>query len=475
MTPTYLANFPFKVIESFKTLFDSLLDVYREARGLRNLKILIDGPPMVGKTELAKSLACTYHLNHIDFEHIIHSTIEYLETKKFEASNYLTNFCPYDEIVEEEEHNLPEERVEINNLIDGWNLEINELKEYERTHKNQYYHSMDVLRKCLLTFIGPKTPNCIQGYILDGFNLFYADAKDLLFYPMESVEVVEEESVTDVDTLAAEKERKPITHCLIPTHLIILDSTDEILCNRAVALEHCEAVKRNRTEFEMLGRLEAYRDRDNDDTCLANLFYDNNMTPIYFCVRQKTRLVEILEKCKQEIGIAFVYPPTQREIDIAEKLKEQQERHQRELEEKRKNRMLEKMRCEREAKLRAWTKEYEKLKIEEDKIHEARTLPLKQYLIKYVLPTLTDGLLKVAELKPEDPVDFLAEFLFETNPHGHILSPAYEEKLKQKLMELQSNDIIQCLNKMKTTEHVLDLEFESEDKTKNEFDVVFEK
>uniref|UniRef100_T1GDV2 Uncharacterized protein n=1 Tax=Megaselia scalaris TaxID=36166 RepID=T1GDV2_MEGSC len=37
-------------------------------------------------------------------------------------------------------------------------------------------------------------------------------------------------------------------------------------------------------------------------------------------------------------------------------------------------------------------------------------------------------------------------------------------------MELQSNDIIQCLNKMKTTEHVLDLEFESEDRTKNEFD-----
>lgn len=470
MVPTYFVNYPFKIVENFDSIFESLLDIYREERELKNFKILIDGPPMVGKSELAKHLACNYHLNHIEFENIIQVTIDYLENKKLEASSYMENFCDYEEFEEAEEENLPGEMLEINSLIDGWNLDINELKEYERTHKNLLYHSMDVLRKCMMILIGHKTPMCIQGYIIDGFNLLYADAKDLLFYPADPDGFDEDESTT---TLATIKSMKPISHCLMPTHLVILDSIDEILCERAVALNHCEAVKQKRTEFDMLARLEAYRDRDNDDTCLANLFYDNNMTPIYFCVRQKTMMVEIVEKCKQEIGFAFIYPPTARELQRANKLKEEEEKRQREEEESRKKKLLEKMRCERESKLRAWTKEYEKLKVEESAIHEARTLPLTQYLTKYVLPTLTDGLLKVAEVKPEDPVDFLAEYLFETNPNGHILSPAYEEKIKTRLVELQSNEIVQCLENMKTADHFLDIEFTKDEE--NTFDVAFEK
>lgn len=469
MVPTYFANYPFKIMENMNVIFDGLLDVYRKERELRNFKILIDGPPMVGKTELAKHLACHYHLNNLDFENIIQATIDFLENKKSEATTYMENFCPYEEPEEAEENMLPDEILEIGSLIDGWNLDINELKEYNRTHKNMLYHSMDVLRKCFNIMIGPKTPFCIQGYIIDGFNLMYADARDLIFYPQDPEGFDEDESTT---TIATVKSRKPISSCLVPTHLVVLDSTDEILCNRAVALDHCEAVKRKRTEFDMLARLEAYRDRDNDDTCLANLFFDNNMTPIFFCVRQKTRMFEIVEKCKQEIGYAFVYPPTAQERMAAAKIKEAEEERQRKEEESRKKKLLEKMRCERESKLRAWTKEYEKVKFEENTIHEARTLPLTQYLTKYVLPTLTEGLLKIAQLKPNDPVDFLAEFLFETNPHGHILSPAYEEKMKNKLTELQSNEIVQCLEKMKTAENFLDIDFCKEDE--NTFDVTFE-
>ena len=34
-------------------------------------------------------------------------------------------------------------------------------------------------------------------------------------------------------------------------------------------------------------------------------------------------------------------------------------------------------------------------------------MPLRHYLMKYIFPTLTRGLVEVARLRPDDPVDFL--------------------------------------------------------------------
>jgi adenylate kinase len=32
--------------------------------------------------------------------------------------------------------------------------------------------------------------------------------------------------------------------------------------------------------------------------------------------------------------------------------------------------------------------------------------------MKHVIPTLTAGLIQVAKIRPDDPIDFLAEFMF---------------------------------------------------------------
>lgn len=47
------------------------------------------------------------------------------------------------------------------------------------------------------------------------------------------------------------------------------------------------------------------------------------------------------------------------------------------------------------------------MKKQEDELLEARALPLRHYLMKYVMPTLRDGLVACCQVKPEDPVDFL--------------------------------------------------------------------
>ena len=38
---------------------------------------------------------------------------------------------------------------------------------------------------------------------------------------------------------------------------------------------------------------------------------------------------------------------------------------------------------------------------------EAKTLPLRNYLMCHVMPTVTQGLIEVCKTKPEDPVDYL--------------------------------------------------------------------
>lgn len=38
---------------------------------------------------------------------------------------------------------------------------------------------------------------------------------------------------------------------------------------------------------------------------------------------------------------------------------------------------------------------------------EAQSVPLRNYLMKHVMPTLTKGLIEVTKVKPDDPVDYL--------------------------------------------------------------------
>lgn len=42
---------------------------------------------------------------------------------------------------------------------------------------------------------------------------------------------------------------------------------------------------------------------------------------------------------------------------------------------------------------------------------EQRCLPVRHYLFKYILPHVTEGLTKVAAIRPKNPVEFLAKFL----------------------------------------------------------------
>ncbi len=58
----------------------------------------------------------------------------------------------------------------------------------------------------------------------------------------------------------------------------------------------------------------------------------------------------------------------------------------------------------------------EKIKKEELEYLETQSVPLRNYLMTHVMPTLTKGLIECCKQKPEDPIDYLAEYLFKNNP-----------------------------------------------------------
>ena len=49
----------------------------------------------------------------------------------------------------------------------------------------------------------------------------------------------------------------------------------------------------------------------------------------------------------------------------------------------------------------------ELVQAEEREMLEAKSLPLRNYLMRHVLPTVTQGLIEVCKAKPDDPVDYL--------------------------------------------------------------------
>ena len=43
---------------------------------------------------------------------------------------------------------------------------------------------------------------------------------------------------------------------------------------------------------------------------------------------------------------------------------------------------------------------------------EAQSLPMREYLQKHVVPVLSEGLVKLSKDVPQDPIDYLASYLF---------------------------------------------------------------
>ncbi|XP_037687842.1 adenylate kinase 7 isoform X1 [Choloepus didactylus] len=367
----------------------NILKEYKQARGLVPIKICILGPPAVGKSSIAEELCKHYKLHHIKIKDVISEAIAKLES--------VITPKEIGEGEEEGEEEEEEENVEdAQELLDG----VKESMEQNAGRLEDQYINRFMKEKL------KSMPCRNQGYILDGYPKTYDQAKDL--FSQEEDE--EEEEVRG--------KMFPFDKLIIPEFVCSLDASDEFLKERVMNLPESSVAGTHYSQDRFLRALSNFRDINTDDETVLNYFDELEIHPIHIDVGRledaQNRLA--IKQLIKEIGEPRNYGLTDEE-KAEEERRAAEERLAREAAREAEQEHSEAMEtAARIARWEEWNKRLEEVKREERELLEAQSIPLRNYLMTYVMPTLMQGLNECCKVRPEDPVDFLAEFLFKNNP-----------------------------------------------------------
>ncbi|XP_040831034.1 adenylate kinase 7 isoform X3 [Ochotona curzoniae] len=341
-----------------------ILKEYKQSRGLLPIKICILGPPAVGKSSIAEGLSKYYKLHHIKIKDVISDAIARLEAI----------VAPKEGGEEEGDEEEEEENVEdAQDLLDG----VKESMEQNAGRLEDQY---------VIRFMKEKLksmPCRNQGYILDGFPKTYDQAKDLF-----------------------------------SQFVCALDASDDFLKERVMNLPESIVAGTHYSQDRFLRALSNYRDINTEDETVFNYFDEIEIHPIHIDVGKfedaQNRLA--IKQLIKEIGKPRNYGLTEEEKAEEEK-KAAEERLAREAAEEAEREHQEAVEtAQKIARWEEWNKRLEEVKREERELLEAQTIPLRNYLMSHVMPTLMQGLNECCKVRPDDPVDFLAEYLFKNNP-----------------------------------------------------------
>nr|XP_025963460.1 adenylate kinase 7 [Dromaius novaehollandiae] len=245
-----------------------------------------------------------------------------------------------------------------------------------------------------------------QGYVLDGFPETYDQAKELFNLEDED----EEEEI---------KGRIPKCDKLItPEFVISLTAPDEFLKNRIINLPESVVAGTHYTQDRFLISLNLFRELNTEDETVLNYFDELEIHPQIIDVAKfedpENRI--IVKEIIKEIGEPRNYGLTDEEKEKLERKAAEKHlvKEAEEVAEQERKEAAE--RAERKEKWEEWNKRLAEVKRQEEELLEAQSIPLRNYLMKHVMPTLTQGLNECCKIRPDDPVDFLAEYLFKNNP-----------------------------------------------------------
>ncbi|XP_062406783.1 adenylate kinase 7-like [Sardina pilchardus] len=328
---------------------------YKHTRQLLPIKICLLGPPAVGKSSVAEKISKVYKIHHINVKAIFDEKIKSLCAE--DENDTDTTKPP--ELDEQTRHGLVKERL----------------------------NSM---------------PCRNHGLVLDGFPDTYTEAKDFFYYD---------------DFAMGLEEPRPGQNSfdpnIMPEYIFSLDATDEFLKERVLKLPESDAVKMGYTQEKFLANLTAFREANVEDQTVLNYFDEQEIHPEHIEINnaEDRDNLAVVEKITTLIGAPKNYGLTPEEQKAAE-LKAnllRQEKLQQEATER------ERVEAEQTARLaielEKWTRHVTEVKKQETELLEARSFPLRNYLMKYVMPTVSQGLLESCRAKADDPVDFLAEYL----------------------------------------------------------------
>uniref|UniRef100_A0A8D3BBE3 Uncharacterized protein n=1 Tax=Scophthalmus maximus TaxID=52904 RepID=A0A8D3BBE3_SCOMX len=332
---------------------DVVVEEYKNTRQLHPIRIFLVGPPSVGKTTVAERLCRHYQIHHIRLKEVIEEKITQLK-----------------ELLNENdaEHVSEEVAAAAQAQLDNIN------KSMEKNAGRLDDHLVfEIFREKLNS-----KPCRNQGFILDGFPKTYA----LQLYIIRLVLCFAE-------------------------HVIALEASDDFLTKRVQGLTESVAEKMRYTQDEFLPRLTRYRQLSGAEESLLDFFDELEIHPEHMDDLEYT---DVVKKITVMVGVPKNYglsPEEQEEVDRKKEKLRRQTMAAEAAENKRRN---ETALAAMAAPYEEWKKNVAEVKRQEHELLEAHSLPLRNYLMKYVMPSLSEAMLEGCKVRPEDPVDFLVTY-----------------------------------------------------------------
>ncbi|KAI5705783.1 hypothetical protein M8J75_001730 [Diaphorina citri] len=473
------------VQKNFVNNMRNTLKAFLKSHNLKPIKILIHGPPMSGKTELTRKLADHYGLQYLSPLDVLDNRKRYLRKQikycdhQIELLNLMNmseneNF-DFDvmEEIDRNESNKPEDdslksegdmNVEtLSRKLMAYMEELRTLEELASKDRDQYE---SILRDMYLEVLRRKSVQ-YHGYVMDGWPDSYEACQLLFAKDKKEGEEEEEEENEESEEEEEDKEEEEgvnralelVNKNLLPDLVISLEASQDWALSRFIAFmsDHPELFSPKQSLHEMDDRLgllapssthlfflsddmseneneevgenrwirhfvkdyQLFRQNDAYPAGFSQFFNEIDIFPTVFNVEE-----EPIENIFQNILAREDY---RRQLD---KEREQEafdfEKFQACLEE-----LADKKKKEYSHLMEQWAGMNNILHYERNIIQELHNMPLRHYLMKYVLPVVTRGLNDVTQANPESPVDYLAEYLFKENPTLKLSNVHYNEKAEQ--------------------------------------------
>ncbi|KYM99929.1 Putative adenylate kinase 7, partial [Cyphomyrmex costatus] len=480
----------------FRDVVDIVITEYKTARNLRPVKIIVLGPPASGKTRIARYFADYYGIHYIHVKTLVSDTIQKLidnieavkaGIRRQDDIRDTTESAGGDEDKRTEEEaevslkRLQKELDEIRSNMAANNGRLDDIILNNSTIPSMLsvlfelsLASSYIFRKLtlLVSFISCvvvllflsrlNSKDCLnQGYVMDGHPKTLEQAKNLFL--IDDLEKIKEKFTDD------NVEMKNVNTMILPELIVVLEASDEFLKERIINRPEREIQNTHYTEEHMLRRMREYRERNTDDNTPLQLFDVMEIHPLVISVETDVcpDMFPTIYRCLEKLGKPRNYGPTTEEMEVARKRVETETQAAEVVEKLRKEQEILECKRQREKKMMEWDNLMEKLKLEEEERLCVLAEPLRNYLMKYVFPTLTEALIEVTKLRPEDPIDFLqrietvkvkrcvgcptlnreknsAEYLFKKNPEGRMFEPDYTETMSMLLDAVgrQQNDAL---------------------------------
>jgi adenylate kinase len=387
---------------------------FNDYRQLKPVKIFITGPPACGKTYHAKKLAKYYNIPHIT----IQSALALIPKLKGEFGEEVRTF------IEEKKDAAMEAFEEREDKKKGEILNREDIK--VRLPERYLYKIMKLKLK--------ENACRNRGYILDGYPRSQRDSQYVFLKrvfkqtvnedgdveveePEENDEIEEDEIDEDGNVKQKNFDKYAPDEELIPDSIILLEGDENFIRRRVKELPEHEIEGTHWNNLDLIRRNKLYRQCNNSpigDPSLIDFFNKWRIGVIHEnCDNDEKKLVEgfkifIQRKGKPNNYMTFDEEDEKIMIGEVENQAKQKKLDQQDL-------------AEREEYVEGqWRKQkeeytksrFEQIKEQERDLLDSKSQPIRAYLVDNVVPTLTEGLIEVCKNQPEDPIDFLAEFLF---------------------------------------------------------------